>query len=543
MIQRQTRLTFLILLCSLGFLILTKSIYAADDRTLLIDAFSDNIRKGDLISYKISEDILSLDKCFSIAINNSPDIGLAKEEYKLSCMRYTNASKDIFPELSVGFEEMEGSTTGEDFRAKGTKLELQYELFPYTSKFKKLKQAALNKEVAVLKHNQILLEKLSIAESAYYVFAETYNRLIRIKEMMKVFDKARTVIKEREGRKLSRDVDVLESMILIKEADAKLKAAKKDLILAELSLKQLFEDYADRQIKVDVSSEYNLINTDLKRLTAIAIDNRTDIKIHALLEYINKYNLEIAANENNIKVVFDGFYGEKAEAFVSESLDYDDEYYMGVKVSFPFGGNTIESQYVNQDTVPAAGQTTSSEFTSKNIKLKLFDNILNEQETENQIKYYKSVEDVEKIKKAAIFEVGKVYFEMRKKYELLDIAKEKLKLSKKKLEFKDFNLSAGKTTIADYLTQAMSVLTEEENYSKALSAYYISTAELNKVIAQPAYLNPFTGKADEKMFNFFIQTNPEKSFLKGVWNFLSFSSDDDNYYPQNSFKGYRFKKQ
>lgn len=519
-----------------------ESIYAVEDRKTVINAFSENIRKGDYISNFHSKDNLSLDDSFSHVIKNSPEIALAKEEYKLSCIRYRNAGKDILPELSVGYEEMEGSTTGEDFRAKGTKLELQYELFPCSIKFKKFKQAALNKEVAVLKHNQVMLDKLSTVESAYYVLAEAYNRVRRIEDLLKIFSSAREVIKKREGRKLSRDVDVLEGIILIKEAEAKMDAAKKDLLLAELSLKQIFEDYSESVIVVPFFTEYSAIDMSLSKLTKIALKNRTDIYIHTLLEKINRYNMEIASQENNFKVVFDGYYGEKAEAFVSEKLEYEDEYYLGVKVSVPFGGSSLESQYVNQDTVPSAGQTTSTEFTSKGLKLKLFDNTLNEQDTENKIAYYKSVEDTEKIKKAAVFEVTKVFFEMLKKYELLDIAKEKLALAKKKLEFKDFSLSSGETTIADYLAQAMSVLTEEENYSKAVSAYYIAVAELNKVIAQPSYLDPFTGKLNTEKFNFFIEDRPSKNVFRELLNFVLLNNyDKDAYYPHKSYKGYRFK--
>lgn len=503
----------------------------------LLKTMQQNLRINN--DYSFSENgVVSLEQALKRSAQRSGQLFILKDEYKLAGLRYKNALKDLLPDIALAYEETEGSTIGEDFRAKGSKIEIEYELYPYNRSFKKYSQAKLMKEAAKLKFDYNMIKILSKAEKAYYIFAEAADRFNKIKGMMDIFSEAKDKAKDMVERKLVRDVDLKEVQLIFTEARIKLNQAKNEYMIAELSLKQQWDYYENKALSINVSDGYVLPVLDYADLSSLALENRPDIRLYNLTERISVYNRDISSMEDGVKMMLDGFWGSKAENYESEPLDYESEYYIGFKFSMPFGSNTVEAEYIDQDTVPSAGQTTSTRFTTKNIKLNLFDNKHDEKSLKAQIAHYKSIEEGEDLKKSIIFDVGRKITKINEKYEMLSLAQKKIDLAGEKLSLNKIGLSSDEITLIQYMNTAMDLLIKQEEYSKALAAYYVAVIELNASLGMPGYFNPVTGKDK----NYYSETYNLKSSLvfdSSKGKHRKFASDNNI----KSYKDLRFKKQ
>lgn len=522
---------------AVSILLLPCKVYGQKLDAKLLETMQKNLRVNSEYSFS-EEGVVSLEQALKRSAQRSGQLFILHDEYKLAGLRYKNALKDLMPDIALSYEETEGSTIGEDFRAKGSKIEMEYELYPYNRSYKKYAQAKLMKEAAKLKFDHNMIKVLSKAEKAYYIFAEAADRYNKIKSMMNIFSEAKDKAKDMVNRNLVRDVDLKEVQLIFTEARIKLNQAKNEYMISEISLKQQWDYYENKPLSINIADGYVLPELDYAELSAKALENRPDIRLYNLTEQISIYNRDISSMEEGVKMMLDGFWGSKAENYESEPLDYESEYYIGFKFSMPFGSNTVEAEYIDQDTVPAAGQTTSTRFTTKNIKMNLFDNKHDEKSLKSRIAHYKSVEEGEDLKKSIIFDVGRKMTKINEKYEMLSLAQKKIDLATEKLNLNKIGLSSDEITLIQYMNTAMDLLTKQEEYSKALAAYYVAVIELNASLGMPGYFNPVTGKGK----NYYSETYNLKSSLV----FDNSKSKHRKFKDDNNIKSYkdlRFKKQ
>ncbi|MBN2145543.1 MAG: TolC family protein [Candidatus Aureabacteria bacterium] len=509
-------------------------------RSVLTNEMAKQIRSGITPLHEFSAaQTLSLVDCLKLAVERSGKLNIAKQEYKLALENYKNSKRELFPKVDGKFEQIDGTTTGEDFRGKGYKLEMQYPLWGSGRIVKQFKQAGLNLEVARLKHDQILMEVLTETEKAYYIWGEAKIRKSAVEKLKPLAEETKRVAKREVERGMARDMDWLEAKILAKEVDQKIREAKNDLDLAELSMRQILDDYSDTPLDLETGESCALIEFDPEVRIPEAIINRPDIRLNRLLEKVNQYNKDIAKAESRLQILLDGYYGRRAENFISEPLDYQNEYYVGVTGSFPLGRNSVETQFIDQDSVPSAGQTTSTQFSSYNIKFHILNNKFNSSKLEALIKYYKAIEDSEKVKKAAIFEIGKNLIETLRKYEQVELYSEKENLQENRLKFQKIRLGKSEISLNDYLKEAISLFEAKTNYKKGISSYCSSVAELNKAIGKPGYYNPLDGTAGHDYFVMFLE---KKEGPDNWWSRIFNPHDHDSYYPEQPYEDLKYKR-
>lgn len=500
----------------------------------LLSVLDMSVRVGEKVAD--SGNILTLDQCLEKTIARSGKLHIAKEEYKLAIQEFKKSRRDLFPKAGIKYEEMDGTTTGEDFRAEGYKFEVQYPLYTSGRVSKQYKQARLNLTVARIKHDQVLAEVLNEAEKAYYIWIEAKSRLNAVSQLTDIARDVEDMVRKRHEAELARDLDLKETEILVRKVTQKVSRAENDLVLAEISLRQLIEEFDMSLLSIESLDGYSELDWNAEDLLEIALNHRPDIILSRLQEEINRYNKDIARAENGLQINFDAYMGERGENFVSEDLVTDDEYYIGLSAKMPIGGNTIEAEVIDQDTVPSAGQTTSTQFTSYSIKLNLLDNPYKTGQLEGMIKYYKAIEDFEKNKKSAVFEVGKNLIETEDKYKTLLIASDEKSLEEEKLKLSKIRLGKNEIATQEYLKSAIAFIDTHVALGKAVSAYYAAVSDLNKSLGKPGYFNPVSGQGDENTFSKFYPK-------AGAGDSRFWQKKFDPYLPSQPFEALKFRKQ
>ena len=114
-----------------------------------------------------------------------------------------------------------------------------------------------------------------------------------------------------------------------------------------------------------------MIDVSLEECIDLAFKSRPDLKAKEYMLEFNDYERKIAESKNQLRVDLTGTYGKSGGAYETESLNMDNDWYVGFKVSKPLGGNTISTAFTKDKTSPKHGESSRTESISKSVELGL----------------------------------------------------------------------------------------------------------------------------------------------------------------------------
>ncbi len=473
---------------------------------------------------------LSLKDAVTIALANHKPARIALEEVLLARMKVTEAKRGLFPVATLKNEEKEGratapgSTSLTDFRGREFNLELQQPIFQGGKLVNTLRQAQVNLAVTVKNYDKIKEDFIFEVEQAFFAMANLKNTVANFEELYQRGEEDFKSILEQQKIGVARDVDVLNVQSLRDDAAGQLSNAKNELELARLSLLQFlgFEPKTNFDIVGPAplkKADYETLDIDLDECLKIAYQNRSDLYMKELMVQFHKYGVEIAKAKGRLKVDLTGSYGVGREAFVTDKLDLQEEYFIGLKGSLPFGPHTLEENLVNQDKAAAAGQTTSNQFESITSSLKLFDNFNSMNVTQAQIAYHKALDEMYKTQRTLDYEVKKSYYDYKKSVLSLDGYSAKQRLGEEELKISRSQYDLNQVALSDVLRNRVKLYEYKNGFGQASAAYYVSVVRMNKTIGVSGYFDPVTGKRESSLADSPLSRRPEIAAKGKVSNY------------------------
>ena len=464
---------------------------------------------------------LTLEQCITIARLNNPTVRIGLEEVKLARLKEKSARLSLRPTMDILWKETRGTTTGQDFEGREVTLEFQKPLTAAKQKFSYI-QARLNTEVARRNFQKEIVELDFKVEQAYFILANAYKDVAYLKKLYEDVKKDEESAETRYKMELSRKLENLKAQSLIADISYKLHSSEKDLILAELTLKQALESRSERPFIIDADLRRYGIATTIEECEELALTHRADLSVDRLMIDYNQYGRKIAKADEKWNVNLEGSIGYNGEAFISESLDMTSEWFVGVKVSKPFGNNTLEDHFIAQDKVPSVGQTTSTEFKSNTLKWYFWNNTIKQNVTEADVKYLKAIDTYKKKKNSVIFEVRKNYFEYLKSIEQLESNLKKIELQEEQLKIYEARAQLNESTIFEVLDSKDKLVKAKIDFGQAITGYYTAIANLNKAIGVTDYFDLKRGiidhmaEAASTMWMEYINPESIRAFAKEI---------------------------
>ena len=443
------------------------------------------------------DDVLSLEDCLKRARNVYIPLQIANEKVKLAKMHVSEARRNLFPTLSLEGEAIEGSTIGEDFRGRGLELRLQQPLWDGGKNWKIFQQAKLNLKKQKLNAAKIGNELEAEVKKAYAIL---WSAQKGIEERKKVIIEAEQIlqsVRERWANQLIRKVDFLAALTQFQELQYTSNVAERDGALAQLSLKQILSLYDEEKLKIKTDLPLPSIPLSMEESVDLAITHRPEMELRKLDVDLARTQKEIVEKESGFLINLDGKIGYRAEAFESEELNYQEEFFVGLSGSFPLWGQLIESESLIQDSVPTSGQTTSTDFRSQTVRLNLFADNSRSKRLEAKIQYDQAVEEFHKTKRGILFEVGSAYFDYQKSIEGIEKAKETANLEAKRAELTHIKvglLEANLSQLLEALSRESSAKIDTWN---SWSASYLAGQKLSQAVGKPRFWD--TPEEEEKV--------------------------------------------
>ncbi len=429
-----------------------------------------------------SGEFLSLAACIERAKRVHGPLNVALKQLQLAKMRLNETKRNLLPSAQVEVEGIEGSSVGEDFRGRGWKFKMQQTVWNHFKQWKLYRQAKLNVEVATQNYGKILSELEADVTQSYYLCAQkrlVYEEWLKLKtDSTSILDS----VQKRYEKKVIRQVELFAAQKQAHDIQYQVSAAKNEWHLAQFSLRQLLRLYSASPLQIAVEIPYPSFTLTIDQCLQQAFQQRSDYLLGQLSVDIAKYEKEILSAEAGVKIDVDSSYGRRAEAFESEDLDFEDEFFIGLRGSIPFWNHILESNSIYQDTVPAAGQTTSTDFKSQTVALDLFKNNGKSTKLEAEILLRGKIEDLEKIKRTVFFEVTESFFNYEKAHEQFLGTAENKKLQSKEAEFMKIQVGLDEANLSTLLESLIRKTQADVDHYNSLNSYLNSIVDLYRTI-------------------------------------------------------------
>ncbi|MCM8782361.1 MAG: TolC family protein, partial [Candidatus Omnitrophica bacterium] len=346
-------------------------------------------------------------------------------------------------------------------------------------------QAKINLRIAKENYDKTKEDYLMELLKAYYDYVKAIKNFEVQDALLKDLEQDLAMSKKEFDKGVSTIVDFLNVQSQYNQAYYSYLSSENTLNLAKSNFLQLLNLDKDPtiNIKVDTNLVFKEYNIDLEKCIQLAYENRTDLKINELSLKSAELGEKVARSRQMPRVDLTGMVGRSGETFVPSKLQTTDEYFVGAKVSIPWGPNTMDYSYTNEHIAPSLTVFTPTENLIHSVKLNLLNNLESYTEVQrSEVIKEQAYADLIKAKQTAATQVREAYFNYQE-----SALKVKNSLANKELYQKELIIikqkrAMGESQTADVVSAKMKLAGEETNYHAVLIENIIAIAKVNKAI-------------------------------------------------------------
>ncbi|PIQ82599.1 MAG: hypothetical protein COV76_02910 [Candidatus Omnitrophica bacterium CG11_big_fil_rev_8_21_14_0_20_64_10] len=429
--------------------------------------------------------VWQLDQILQWGLARNRNFKISQQEVELAQMKVREAKRALFPAATIRTSWTEGTASQIDFREFSTGLQLEQPLYHSGRLRQTHQQSLVNLQVSEKRQAKVKADAAYEIIEAYYQFVGARAALAAqeslVAEAADFLGKART----RFDRGLLTRLELLNVESQANQAQLQRATAENDLMLARLAFSKVLR--LDPAAGLDVPAVFpeasGASEIRLPEVLTLAAQYRPDIQVNHLLVQFQEYEERIAKLKGKLRVDLSGFVGTSASAFETESLDPQEDYFVGLRATKDWGPNESVVSVTDTHTSPRLGQTTRTDSIVYSGEL----NILNKLDALSEVK--QAGIDAEKARRdleEARAEVKKESHEAFLSYEKaqLQLTHARQKISFREEQVKILKAQAGlNEALPSQVLEAIVQLTDERvGEAQALTNLYVALAKLNKAV-------------------------------------------------------------
>ncbi|MCX5692890.1 MAG: TolC family protein [Candidatus Omnitrophica bacterium] len=441
---------------------------------------------------------LGINEAVDIALENHMAASIAREEIELSKLKIREARRALYPAASLNYLETTGKTTGttQDFTDKEYKLKFEYPLYYGWRLRYAVEQAASNMKASTFNYDKVLQDLRLEVETSFYSYIAARMSFKLHKSLLEEASKILSTAKKRFDAGLSTKAEYIQIESQFKQINYQIVSSENEVTMAKLNLMQAMNAGDGEKIidEIDRYQEKDLepvdINIALDECMELALKSRPDLKAKEYSLEANDYERKIVESKNQLRVDLTGTYGKSGGAYESETLALGPDWYLGVKVTKPLGGNTISTAMTKERTSQKHGQSTRTESMSKSVEMGLLNNLQQfSEEKSAEIGYKKAMDEVGQARDSIAKEVKDAYLSYKKGLVQISSNLNKIKYREEELKIARARVEINEISLSEFMQANMSLTDEKGYYIEALGSLYQSLAKLNKATGYALFLD------------------------------------------------------
>lgn len=437
---------------------------------------------------------LTLEDCIKIGLQNNLQLAIADRQIKLAKQKISQAMRNLGPSLKGKWEQQDGKVSGRYYTGHKLLMEFNQPVFHGGELVYTLGQENVNLKIVENDYNKIKAGLILGVEKAYYGMDKSKKS---VETQKKVYDRTAVlneITKKEYELGAVNKIEYLNVTAKYSQANFQYVSSKDDLETAKMILQQAMniEDDIDIAVVAEPSVRTDIEINDCYRM---AMENRPEMKINFYMVEYYIYEKKIKTALGSPKADFLGSWGYSQEDFIPRdnpeghmSNKFAPEWYVGVKSSLPFGGNTMNYTFTKETWQPVVNAFQGTESSTHTITLALLDNLKYFSDlTEADIGFFKAQQEFNKGKQDIIIEVKETYSKYKKAIMNLEVAKARLEYQKQQVEFMELKRELNEAPASTVMEELVKLAEEEYGILQAIADYYIAIKSLNKVVGVPGY--------------------------------------------------------
>jgi len=446
--------------------------------------------------------VYSLKDCIDIAVANHLPLQIAKKSLRLAEMRLFEARRNLLPSATLDYQQYHGRINDLMYTGRKQTIEGQQPIFHGGELYYTMKQSETNLEITRNDYNRIRNDLVLQVKKAYYTLAKAKNNF-RIQEELsgevnRILD---MVTKESEGG-LASKLEALNVSSQAGQVKYQLVSAEGDLSVAELILKQAMNVDPKAAIDVREGLEFKKAAVDYEKVISMAMVNRPEMKINALMIDYYNYGKRVARAKLWPKVDLLGSWGLAKEEYASQdevggskqlydndpNQKLEQQWYAGLKIGVPFWGSSGEWSLTKEHWVPVVSSYRGTDATTMELKAKLFDNLASLSERQlSEVDYDKARQELTKVRQDILLEARESCFNYQKALIQSETAQNKVKYQTGDLEMVKLKRSLDEAQDSNVIDGMIKLAQEKFGLLQALADCRTALASINKAIGIEDY--------------------------------------------------------
>lgn len=453
------------------------------------------------LEQKFLEETEGWEKWVEIALANYKPLHIAHEQVELAQIKVREAKRMLFPITVIKGSRLHGDTSVKDVSFTEQSLGIQIEQ-PLTQGGElryKLEQALVNLDIAQREYERIKQEYILEVKRAYYNLLTYIINAGIYEELFKEAEKFLEMAKKHFENKLITQLEFLNVQSLYSQIKYQLVASQKDRTLAELTFKQVLNLEATSPIEIDPWLKFEKLDLNLEKCKEIAFKKRPELSINELIARFNELGQKVADSKERLKISVSGFLGRSGSAYETEQLKMKSDWFLGLKLSKAFGGNTLNASITKEETVPKL--SLSQEKTGSlgaTAEFNLLDGLNRLSEKKGAtIEYLRAVNELWEIRKTIESEVVTSFNEYQKILYQLDNVLERIQFQKKRVDVTEARWKLNEAGISDVLEAKLALASEKAYFNNLLANYYGALSAITKACGLYKYAELIQGVSPE----------------------------------------------
>lgn len=449
-----------------------------------LDLFPENPAGSSAVRSAGAGEPWDLDTALGFGLDRHKPVQVAREEIQLAEMKLREAQRALFPAATVKTSWTEGTASKVNFTEVSSGLQMEQPLYASGRLIATFRQALVNLKVAEKRQGKVKSDfALEIAQ-AYFQFIGAKATLAAHEEMVAETRNFLARTQDRFDQGLLTRLELLNVQAQVHQSEFQEATSKNDLALSELKFLQRLNLEAGE--KVEVPSEFLPVASaemGLEEAIQLALLYRPDILLNNLLVEFNEFEERIAKAKAGTRIDLSGFLGASGAAFETETLSLDKDYFVGVKVTQPWGPHGAVLSATTTKTAPRLGQTTRTDSAVFSGEMGILNQLQGLSEIQQaHVGLEKARAELEQTKQAVIQEVQEACISYSKARIQLEYAKQKIDFRQEQVKVLQAQAGINEALPSQVLEAIMKLNDEQVGEVQALTNYYVAVAKLNKAI-------------------------------------------------------------
>ncbi|MCB4757086.1 MAG: TolC family protein [Elusimicrobia bacterium] len=432
----------------------------------------------------------------AIAQANSRLLSIARYEAELAKKRVFEARRALLPSVTGRMaatrgkelnpfpdEDIEGFETT-TFKRDEYGVQVAHPLFQSGKLSNAYRQAKLNRQMALENVRKQAQDLTYEVKKAHITILKNQTTLRIRRELVAQGEIIKDMAKKKFDLKLAARSEVLNVVAQADQATYQMASDEQDVSLSRLVLISLLNQSDPISDPVAGALSFSKLSFNVESIIAWAQEHRPDVRIARINSELARYNWKSARGENNIKIDATGFYGRAGASFAEENRDFEmrETWNAGLKVSYPFWGNTLRGNVSKEKAPPDLGQWFVVESEQKSLELGLLDampTVSNARQA--QLQYEKAQAELVEAARKAEYEVREAYYNLEKAARQIKAVREDITFRQKDLEITREKVKLGLAELSQQMTAENAHAQAQVQEQDALGAYNIALANMDRV--------------------------------------------------------------